>query len=58
LLVLDDLQAADEESLLLLEFLAAELPEMAALVLALGRNETERLDELSRHASSTITLTK
>jgi DNA-binding SARP family transcriptional activator len=58
LLVLDDLQAADEESLLLLEFMAAELPEMAALVLALGRNETERLDELSRHASSTITLTK
>jgi DNA-binding SARP family transcriptional activator len=58
LLVLDDLQAADEESVLLLEFLAAELPEMAALVLALGRNETERLDELSRHASSTITLTK
>jgi DNA-binding SARP family transcriptional activator len=58
LLVLDDLQAADEESLLLLEFVASELPEMAALVLALGRGETTRLDELSRHASSTITLTK
>jgi len=58
LLVLDDLQAADEESLLLLEFAASELPEMAALVLALGRVETTRLDELSRHASSTITLTR
>jgi DNA-binding SARP family transcriptional activator len=57
LLVLDDLQAADEESLLLLEFVASELPEMAALVLALGRGETTRLDELSRHASGTITLT-
>ena len=57
LLVLDDLQAADEESLLLLEFVASELPEMAALVLALGRGETTRLDELCRHASSTITLT-
>jgi DNA-binding SARP family transcriptional activator len=56
LLVLDDLQAADEESLLLLEFVASELPEMAALVLALGRNETPRLDELRRHATSTITL--
>lgn len=56
LLVLDDLQAADEESLLLLEFVASELPEMAALVLALGREETTRLGELSRHASGTMRL--
>jgi DNA-binding SARP family transcriptional activator len=56
LLVLDDLQSADEESILLLEFVASELPEMAALVLALGRPETARLDELGRHATRTLRL--
>jgi DNA-binding SARP family transcriptional activator len=56
LLVFDDLQAADEDSLLLLEFVASELPEMAALVLALGRADTARLDELSRHATRTLRL--
>jgi DNA-binding SARP family transcriptional activator len=56
LLVLDDLEAADEDSLLLLEFLASELPEMAALVVALGREETARLDELARLATRTIQL--
>jgi hypothetical protein len=56
LLVLDDLQAADEESLLLLEFVSSELPEMAALVLALGREDTARLDELRRLATRTIPL--
>lgn len=56
LLVLDDLQAADEQSILLLEFVATELPEMAALVLALGRPETPRLDELGRHATKTVRL--
>jgi DNA-binding SARP family transcriptional activator len=56
LLVLDDLQAADESSILLLEFVAGELPEMAALVLALGRPETARLDELSRHSTQTLRL--
>jgi DNA-binding SARP family transcriptional activator len=56
LLVLDDLQAADESSILLLEFVAGELPEMAALVLALGRPETPRLDELSRHSTRTLRL--
>ena len=56
LLVLDDLHAADEGSILLLEFVAAELPEMAALVVALGRPETARLDELGRHATRTVTL--
>ena len=56
LLVFDDLQAADEDSVLLLEFVASELPEMAALVLALGRVDTARLDELSRHATRTLRL--
>jgi hypothetical protein len=54
--VLDDLQAADEESLLLLEFVASELPEMAALVLALAREATPRLDELGRLATRTLRL--
>jgi DNA-binding SARP family transcriptional activator len=56
LLVLDDLQAADESSILLLEFVAGELPEMAALVLALGRPEMARLEELSRHSTQTLRL--
>ena len=56
LLVFDDLQAADEESLLLLEFVSSELPEMAALVLALGREDTGRLEALSRHATRTLRL--
>ena len=56
LLVLDDLQAADENSMLLLEFVATELPEMAALVLALGRPETARLDELERRATRVFRL--
>jgi DNA-binding SARP family transcriptional activator len=56
LLVLDDLHAADDASILLLEFVAAELPEMAALVVAVGRPETARLDELERHATRTVRL--
>jgi hypothetical protein len=40
----------------LLEFVAGELPEMPALVLALGRPETPRLDELSRHSTRTLRL--
>jgi DNA-binding SARP family transcriptional activator len=56
LLVLDDLQAADENSMLLLEFVATELPEMAALVLALGRHETARLEELERCATRVLRL--
>ena len=56
LLVLDDLQAADEGSILLLEFLATALPEMPALVVALGRPETARLDELERHATRIVRL--
>ncbi|MEN3312824.1 MAG: hypothetical protein V7645_2153 [Actinomycetota bacterium] len=56
LVVLDDLQAADEASILLLEFVATELPEMSALVVALGRPETARLEELERHATRTVRL--
>ena len=56
LLVLDDLHAADEGSILLLEFVATELPEMAAVVVALGRPETPRLEELERHATRTVRL--
>jgi DNA-binding SARP family transcriptional activator len=56
LLVFDDLQAADADSLLLIEFLASELPEMAVLTLALGREETPRLDELGRLATRTLHL--
>ena len=56
LLVLDDLQAADEASVLLLEFVATELPEMSALVVALGRPETACLAELERHATRTVRL--
>jgi len=56
LLVLDDLHAADEGSIVLLEFVATELPEMAALVVALGRPETARLEELARHATRTVRL--
>jgi len=54
LLVLDDLHAVDEGSILLLEFVATALPEMPALVVALGRPETARLDELERHATRVI----
>ena len=56
LLVFDDLHAADDESVLLLEFVASELPEMAALVLALGRDDSGRLETLSRHATRTLRL--
>jgi DNA-binding SARP family transcriptional activator len=56
LLVFDDLQAADPDSILLIEFLASELPEMAVLMLALGRDEMPRLDELGRVATRTLQL--
>jgi DNA-binding SARP family transcriptional activator len=56
LLVLDDLQAADHGSLLLLEFFASELPEMALLVVALARDDMPRLDELARHATRVLRL--
>ena len=53
LIVLDDLQDADPDSLLLTEFLASELPEMAVLLVALSR---EDLDELGRLATRTLQL--
>lgn len=56
MLVLDDLQAADEESLLLLEFVASEVAEMPALIVALAREDASRLDELGRLATRTLHL--
>jgi DNA-binding SARP family transcriptional activator len=56
MLVLDDLQAADEESLLLLEFVASEVAEMPALIVALAREDAPRLDELGRLATRTLHL--
>jgi DNA-binding SARP family transcriptional activator len=56
MLVLDDLQAADEDSLLLLEFVASQVAEMPALILALAREDAQRLDELGRVATRTIQL--
>jgi DNA-binding SARP family transcriptional activator len=56
MLVLDDLQAADEDSLLLLEFVASEVAEMSALIVVLGREDTPRLDELARLATRTLQL--
>jgi DNA-binding SARP family transcriptional activator len=56
MLVLDDLQAADEDSLLLLEFVASEVAEMPALIVALAREDAPRLDELARFATRTLHL--
>lgn len=53
LLVLDDLQAADEESLVLLEFVASEVAEIPLLILALAREDVPRL---ARFATRTIQL--
>lgn len=53
LLVLDDLQAADEESLVLLEFVASEVAEMPLLILALARDDVPRV---ARYATRTIQL--
>ncbi len=54
--VLDDLHAADAESLLLLEFVAAELAVLPILVLALHRDETEPLARVARFASARVRL--
>jgi DNA-binding SARP family transcriptional activator len=56
MLVLDDLQAADEDSLLLLEFVASEVAEMPMLIVGLAREDTARIEELSRLATRTIQL--
>jgi DNA-binding SARP family transcriptional activator len=56
MLVLDDLQAADEDSLLLLEFVASEVAEMPVLIVGLAREDAPRLDELARLATRTIQL--
>jgi DNA-binding SARP family transcriptional activator len=56
MLVLDDVQAADEDSLLLLEFVASEVAEMRALIVALAREDAPRLDALARVATETLQL--
>jgi DNA-binding SARP family transcriptional activator len=56
LLVLDDLQAADESSVLLLEFVGSHVAEMPVLIVALAREDAPRLDELARVATRTIQL--
>src|SRR5262249_59811436 len=56
MLVLDDLQAADEESLLLLEFVGSEVAEMPMLIVAVARDGAARLDELGRVATQTLQL--
>jgi hypothetical protein len=56
MLVLDDLQAADEGSLLLLEFVGSEVAEMPALIVALAREDAPRLDELARVATRMLQL--
>jgi hypothetical protein len=56
MLVLDDLQAADEDSLLLLEFVGSEVAEMPMLVVAVARDGAARLDELARVATRTVQL--
>jgi DNA-binding SARP family transcriptional activator len=54
--VLDDLHAADTDSLMLLEFVAAELAVLPILVLALYRDETEPLARVARFASARLHL--
>jgi DNA-binding SARP family transcriptional activator len=56
MLVLDDLQAADEDSLLLLEFVASEVAEMPMLIVGVARDGGPRLDELARVATRTLQL--
>lgn len=64
-IVLDDLHAADVPSLLLLEFVAQELPETRVLVLGLYRDVelgpehplSSTLIELARHTASSLRLT-
>jgi DNA-binding SARP family transcriptional activator len=56
MLVLDDLQAADEDSLLLLEFVASEVAEIPMLIVGLAREDAPRIEELSRLATRTIQL--
>jgi len=56
MLVLDDLQAADDDSLLLLEFVGSELAEMPVLVVALAREDRTRLADVARVATRTLQL--
>jgi DNA-binding SARP family transcriptional activator len=55
-IVLDDLHAADPESLLLLEFVAAELAVLPVLVLGLCRMETDSITRIARFATARVEL--
>jgi DNA-binding SARP family transcriptional activator len=56
MLVLDDLQSADEDSLLLLEFVGSHVAEMPMLIVGVARDGAPRLDELARVATRTLQL--
>src|SRR5262249_15630583 len=51
-LVLDDLHAADDASVALLEFVAADVAIVPVLLLALSRSETPALAEIARLATA------
>ena len=54
--VLDDLHAADDASVALLEFVAADVAVVPVLLLALSRSETPALAEIARLATARIHL--
>jgi DNA-binding SARP family transcriptional activator len=54
--VLDDLQSADDDSLLLLEFVASELAVLPLLLLGVHRDANGRLDPIARFATARISL--
>jgi DNA-binding SARP family transcriptional activator len=55
-IVLDDLHGADPESMLLLEFVAAELAVLPILVIGLSRGETDSIARIARSASARLEL--
>ena len=55
--MLDDLHAADDESVLLLEFVAGDLAVLPVLLLALSRSETPALAGVARSATARVSLT-
>jgi DNA-binding SARP family transcriptional activator len=56
--VLDDLHAADDESVLLLEFVAGDLAVLPVLLLALSRSETPALAGVARFATARVSLAR
>jgi len=55
-IVLDDLHGADAESMLLLEFVAAELAVLPILVIGLSRGETDAMARVARFATAQVEL--